>query len=194
MAIASEAFVEDDSQRLGIMMKLGNHLVRQGRNHEARVLVERALETIACSQREGLGGVEAYLRLQLGDILLDEGQHEEAKPSFERSAALMEAHYGAEHVHIQAPTVGLARCLLAEADPEGARELVERVLPVLDQADDTERVTALLVLADAQWALGERTEARGRVLELQRHLGLADPESSERWLREHPASATGGPP
>ncbi len=100
---------------------------------------------------------------QLGWLLENEGNYEEARPLFERALAIREKAYGPEHLNTAASLNSLAALLCAKGKYAEARPLYERALAIKEKAlgpDDPSTACSLLNLAQLLEAQGEHEEAR----------------------------------
>jgi tetratricopeptide (TPR) repeat protein len=189
LAEARATWEPDDSRVLRVIANAANLANRRELHAEAEQLAREGLAGMAGSTREGLGLPEGYLMLNLGDALASQGRHAEARPAFATALARMEANLGPEHPHLQAPLVGLATCMLEVGEAEQALPLLRRALTMVGGLDAHTRGATRFAMARAQWALGEREQARAQAQQAILDYEDARPHNREQiaeWLRTHP--------
>jgi eukaryotic-like serine/threonine-protein kinase len=192
LAEARAAWPPDDPRGLQVLVNLAGVANRSKRFAAAEQLAREGLRVVEGSSREGLGMVAGYLQLNLGDALVEQGGHAEARLAYAVALAQMESHLGAEHPHLYAPLLGLGRALVEVGEAAQAEPVLRRALALLIEGDSPTRGAARMALARARWALGEHAEARTLAEQARTDYEGAAPHNREHideWLRAHPSDA-----
>jgi len=188
LAEARAAWPADDPRGLQVLANLSNTANRRGRHAEAEQLAREGLQAVAGSSREAMGMVEGYLQLNLGDALVEQGRHAEARPAFAAALAAMEDNLGPTHPHLHAPLLGLGDCMVRAGEVDEALPLLQRALALAEGLDAPTRGATRFALAKAEWELGEHQAARTLVEQALGDYEGAPAHNREQlgeWLRAH---------
>ena len=185
---ARAAWPADDPRVLQVLANLSNAANRRGRPAEAEELAREGLRAVEGSSREAMGMVEGYLQLNLGDALVEQARHTEARPAYAAALAAMEDNLGPAHPHLHAPLLGLGECLVLAGKASEAEPLLRRALALAEGLDAPTRGAIRFELARAQWELGLHQAARTLAEQARADYEGAPPHNRETidgWLREH---------
>jgi tetratricopeptide (TPR) repeat protein len=173
---------------------IGEIQLRAGRLDEAEATLRDAVADLEAAEPDEQRR-HAFFRSQLGQVLSERGERDEALALLEKSLADQEQLYGQTDEYV-AETLGhLADLRLRlDADPASASALAERSLTIYDQVPTNPQVKAgaRFRLARALWATGDaqaRTRATTLATEAAEMLRPvdADPkrlEEIEAWLSQ----------
>ena len=190
LTVARAAWAPDDPQGMRVLTNLANLANRRERFAEAEQLAREGLAIVADSPREELGLPAGYLQVNLGDALLRQDRHAEARAAYEAALARIEVLLGPEHPHLHGALLGLGESLVRTEQPALAEPILQRALGLVDGVDPPSRGATRFALAQAKWATGDRDGAHALARQALVDYEGAPPHDRDRveaWLRSHPA-------
>ncbi len=181
------------------IISLGNIYLLRGQSKEALSAYRRALAI----DIEVFGDEHpniSYSRNNVGTALWFTGELEEAERELRAALAQMEERLGPEHPILAAPLLGLAEIALDRAEPQRARELLGRALPLARDWSASERARMLFADARARWLMGQdRARARTDAIQALADLNAGgQPQAifaarNRAWLETLPATLKTAP-
>ncbi len=144
-----DAYPSDDPQRTEYESVLAAFLLRVGEPRRALEIYERVLT----AHQHRLGPNNAVVAMDLsnlGECLLELRRLAEARTRFEDALELLESRVADDDPRLSYPLTGLGRVLLSQGESRDARDVLERSLEIVGDAQGDP-----LLLAQTQWALAE---------------------------------------
>jgi CHAT domain-containing protein/Tfp pilus assembly protein PilF len=134
----------EQESKAAALLQRAEQLARQGQPRQAIQHCRQALAILenpspSAEDRAGFLAVAVCLH-HLGTLLLEQQEYAQARPSLERSLAILEKHYPQGDVRLAMSLSSLGHVLGKEGSPEKGRAYLERALALFEKSYPQERL------------------------------------------------------